>query len=673
MSRERDFPLPHVDPPWGSASRSRRCVARARRRARIHDVATTCTLALNHLHSNLTSFIPPPQANLPSKSQQRLLAHIDRCAERFVGRPSSDASGDEFYFDNSVDYFDLNQSGISACGYSVSTSSAPVALDAERVALPDVAGAVDWLGMLPPDDAAFYSDPARCLRPLSELPTLKQPPRARVFATAPQYVALLRRMFSIGMLDVLGVTQVRAVNGLFGVPKPDGTIRLIIDARPANRLFVDPPHISLPTPDILGRLRVPAGKRLWVAKTDLSDFFYRFRIPEWMRPYFALPPVKAGAIGFGHIYGENTLVYPCLAVLAMGWSHSVYGTQKSHLHLLDSNPHLQMQPADRLSKHDVDLDRMRHFVYVDDVCWFGTDPFEIGRSQRGYVDLANARDLPVKTKKIVHPSTDGVESLGIMVCGNDFSVGLSVPKLHRLCADTNALIARGHCTGAELARVVGRWTWAMLVTRPALAVWNKVYRYIETAAWRMFELWPTVIHELHTAIGIAPLLHTCVSAHFFDRVVATDASESGEGVCAARIHERDIMIASTHANNIQMRDAAVEATIDERLVTTARWMTIVAAPWYHEEHINRLELRAVSTAIRWVLSFPSSLQCRLLLLSDSQVAVGALSKGRSSSYGLLRCLRPISARVLASGLQLYVRYIPTSLNPADGPSRRWEC
>jgi hypothetical protein len=102
-----------------------------------------------------------------------------------------------------------------------------------------------------------------------------------------------------------------------------------------------------------------------------------------------------------------------------------------------------------------------------------------------------------------------------------------------------------------------------------------------------------------------------------------------------------------------------------------RWRTIVASEFLRDEHINQLELRSVSTAIRWALTSPDSINRRLLLLSDSQVAVGALSKGRSSFHLLLRRLRPTCALLLASGIRLSVRWIESALNPADGPSRRF--
>ena len=57
------------------------------------------------------------------------------------------------------------------------------------------------------------------------------------------------------------------------------------------------------------------------------------------------------------------------------------------------------------------------------------------------------------------------------------------------------------------------------------------------------------------------------------------------------------------------------------------------------------------------------------MFCDSLVVAFAVRKGRSFSYELLRVLRKLSAWLFAGGLHLAVNYIPTKVNPADGPSR----
>ena len=57
------------------------------------------------------------------------------------------------------------------------------------------------------------------------------------------------------------------------------------------------------------------------------------------------------------------------------------------------------------------------------------------------------------------------------------------------------------------------------------------------------------------------------------------------------------------------------------------------------------------------------------MLVDSMVAIGCLSKGRSSVRALLRLCRQAASVGLACGLRFLLRYVPSEWNVADGPSR----
>jgi hypothetical protein len=102
------------------------------------------------------------------------------------------------------------------------------------------------------------------------------------------------------------------------------------------------------------------------------------------------------------------------------------------------------------------------------------------------------------------------------------------------------------------------------------------------------------------------------------------------------------------------------------------WSTIVASKWQRIEHINSLELRALTTGVRWALSFPSSYKSKILCLSDSTVSVSCVRKGRSSSPPLLRRLRSLAALLLSVGTSVQVEWIPTFSNPADAASRTFD-
>ena len=163
---------------------------------------------------------------------------------------------------------------------------------ADRIALPQSLNIIPMVKVLPPSMAEIYSLPESpsLLRPQLEVDLLNQSspvPRARILGPRPEYVKLIGRLLREGMINF--TDSPRCINGVFAVNKDRDTDRLIIDAQPANRLFVDSPYVSLPNPSHLVQLLVPTDSELFIAKTDLSNFYHHLGLPEWMTPYFALP------------------------------------------------------------------------------------------------------------------------------------------------------------------------------------------------------------------------------------------------------------------------------------------------------------------------------------------------------------------------------------------------
>ena len=338
-------------------------------------------------------------------------------------------------------------------GQSLAASPA-VPLVASRVALPAHAGRVAMCDMLPDALRSYYSDPRLCLAKYAEkemiAPEVSAPaftqsgdggtppgrqkpkplPKPAVFGSKAEYVALTERLIDSEM--IVFTTTPEVVNGLSCRAKPNGDLRLIIDARWANREFVEPPHIELPTPDLFTKIVVPPPvpgtprTKLWVAKTDLSDYYYNIAIPEWMIPYFALPPLLVDLIAARRPsavsqFAPGTMVYPCLRVLAMGWSHSVHVAQSAHTNLLDTRTTLCL-PKDRInSVNDLRLitpaqpsgERVLHACYIDDMEFIGTDRDRVAAAQDAYLAMTAAVGVPAKLSKTIKPSSSGVDGLGI--------------------------------------------------------------------------------------------------------------------------------------------------------------------------------------------------------------------------------------------------------------------
>ena len=104
-----------------------------------------------------------------------------------------------------------------------------------------------------------------------------------------------------------------------------------------------------------------------------------------------------------------------------------------------------------------------------------------------------------------------------------------------------------------------------------------------------------------------------------------------------------------------------------------RWKEVAAWRFKHEhgpEHINALECRAFLTQLKWRVRSRAGLKKRNFHLLDSQVSIGVITKGRSSSRKLRRILEKIGSLTIASKTSTLCGFVRTDDNPADKPSRR---
>ena len=86
-------------------------------------------------------------------------------------------------------------------------------------------------------------------------------------------------------------------------------------------------------------------------------------------------------------------------------------------------------------------------------------------------------------------------------------------------------------------------------------------------------------------------------------------------------------------------------------------------------HINLEEARALVHLVRWVLRCKRRFCHRLVVLIDSKVVIGGVTKGRSFSVPLNALIRRLAALCFAGILLPHCVFVPTSHNPADWPSR----
>lgn len=510
-----------------------------------------------------------------------------------------------------------------------------VPIVASRIALPSSLSPVPLLSVLPAALGDLYSRPSALL--LRDVP-LKVDRRPHVFGSHSEYVRLIRRMLDNGMVSLS--TNPKVVNGVFAVPKDTQEDRLIIDAVFANAFFLPPAKVELPDPSHLARLCATKGSSVYVVKSDLSNYYHHLSLPEWIRPYFCLVGIPSAELG---LPGDG-LVYPMCNTAPMGWSHSVLLAQSAHEHTLYDSGVLRRERS-LLSCVSSSVDGRvlvnadpLHGIYIDDMFAFCTDAVAADALLDRCIAAYRARGFVVKESKVVRASKSGVVVLGLLVDGETLTIQVDpITRLH-LIQSVIRLVSQATVTGYELASVVGSITWCMLVRRPSLQCLNRVYHFMHARRGQPSQLWPSAVRELLIACGLLPLLCADISLVNHDRIVATDASNTGGAVVAKRDSE-------------------------------VFWTTIISHRWrWSHEHINVLEMRAILLSLLWLVS------CRVLsrctpLLTDSMVCLGVLKKGRTSSPGLSRVHSIIAALCLGANLVLVPTHIPSELNPADRPSR----
>lgn len=532
-------------------------------------------------------------------------------------------------------------------------------LQADKVSLPANAATAELLDLLPPGRRGEYQDfNAALFKPKSKR---GKPVKGRLHASKTEYAALVKRLLAAGMVDV-SKDKPAVVNGVFAVAKDGDAQRLIIDARPANRLFKRPDKVSLPSPENLARLVAPA-EGFFVAKSDVDSYYHRLRLPKWLCTYFGLPALSAKELGLEDELGDVVL-YPRCLTLPMGWSHSVLLAQEAHLNVLAQLPEFA-QAMEIKGDSRGTLDKPRYALYIDDLILVGKDAEQLRRMLDAYITKMELVGLSVKKSKVVLPTRDAVRCLGFEVCGSARTVRVDPIKLEKLVNKTRALLEGRFATGEDIEELMGYWSWFCLVNRPLLSVFCATYRFARVARGKNFVIWRSVRKELEIICGLAPCFVARLDLPGLDNVWATDASSGGFGVvkCSAP--------ADVVAEAFSTPAACNDKTLALKLVATQpRWTLVFKGRWRRDkEHIDILEAKTVLMAVKRLLTSPGTTSTRVLLLCDNTAVVGALMKGRSSSFKLLSVIRRCSAHFLAATLKFTIRWIPSDDNPADRPSR----
>ena len=721
------FPLPMPPPLDTQGAMSRRSAQRQARKSRIRFELREMVAALNWMHTGSFSL-----ESLPGSPSWRTDPFVEQRLGKLVsyaGRlgtmsrpPSGEAALRELLAGN--DEYNLPSSPIGLAPYNL-----------ELISLPDdLAQAPAALDLLGDDDRRYLLEQERMMKPgplegkgFSSPywdPALKNSPK--------HYRQFIQKLDSIKYLNYTLHPVAHA--GMFFVYKSDGRrLRLIVDARPANELFRDPPGVSLSTAETFSRFQyVPTDLKEYIEQSsqrkagvsfglsDIRDCFHRIRQPAWLSKHFCLLPIKAKYVGLSGAVLEgvrlepDSMVFPMPGSLCMGFSWSLYFAQRISEQLMRQVPalagsHLASDRGAPVSFSDGDPERTHHYVYVDNLGVMSLSEEKVAAGLDQLTKVFNDKGLLLHGGEV---GQESVRALGVELNGASLTTTLTPERFHRVRAGLRALLRRGRCSGRALERVVGHCTYCGLLNRGTLSVFHAVYKFIQKHYEQSAALWPSVKVEIRVFAGLMSFLVCDWTRPWSEVVYASDASEEGFGVCSARWNALEAKNAGDvkersrfrRSGGHNARESALSSAgfvkdgvtgqwragemrseeylnaagweiddsfpeISGALLSKSAWDIAQAGEWSRPEHIVHLEARALVKSFEISVEKGGHGRYRQLLLSDSMSAVLAFERGRARNFRILRHIRRLYATALLYDVDVHFRWIPSELNPADGPSR----
>ena len=534
------------------------------------------------------------------------------------------------------------------------------------------------------------------------------PPVGRVRGARGEIKELYKKLALTKRLVPLKSERVdsRFTSGLFAVVKDLERDRLIMDSRPANAAEegLNKWTQCAASAFNVGQVEIRPGEILVMSGQDIKDFYYQFRIGPERSARNALSG-KMSREELAEIFGSKVQIpeeggFVGLNTLAMGDICACEFAQGSHLGLL-----LQagaVRPPELLRyRSPSPRSCFSVGVVIDDLvmlervleagnCGSTISEVRMGRAEQAY----HKAGLPTNPKKAFYKET-AASFWGISVDGIKGTMRPNPQRLWPLELITWRVVMLGLVTTSLLESLVGSWVSVFMQRRRMLSVLDLCFRAIHSGAApdHVLRMSPALKDELVSCCVLGTMTVSNLRAAMLPMMKATDASDWGMAaveasipVDIAREAARFSLTKSMWSKLLppskawlkvkNMISAAEEMPGGEAYNTHPFWSVLANYPKYEELwrrpyervcHINIGELAAhLKEEARVGSHHPSSRCCYGL---DSQVALGALIKGRSASAGLNALLRRSLAICLGYDFYGAYGYFPSAINRSDGPTR----
>ena len=538
----------------------------------------------------------------------------------------------------------------------------------------------------------------------------EDPPAVRLFGTESDVWSVLRKLDATGRLGALKEHEVYSgfQAGLFAIQKDQSKDRMIFDSRPFNMLEAPPGRwvASMASADNLTDMHLKADEELRVSGTDLREFYYSFPVTRerLARNSLQMCVDRAKLAGFNCLTEEFSdyegPIFWGLRTLAMGDTCAVELAQTAHLGILHQ---LGMVREDNLVAMKLAVPRGPSMigVVIDDLILFETvlrslpSDMEVGRPkmQQALRRFEELGLIPHLGKTFFDNSE--AEFWGALFEGRAGYARASLKRAIPILFATVGVLKLGVVTRNLLEVLVGCWTSCFLFRRRMLSLLNISYLAIQAGEDRseVLKLSSELQDELLLMISLAPVAATPLRTLDSSKIFASDASTWGWAVVEAplpvwmfgEVHRRKLkksvwtkLLSPLKSLERTRGCLPLEEELpgDEVLRTHPLWVLLASSLQFElrskqstnvGRHINLDELEGMLQVERAVAvdHFPA----RYFSLADSQVALGALLKGRSSSLAMNEQLQKSLAYYLGCGMVASYGFLPSAENPADDPTR----
>ena len=583
-----------------------------------------------------------------------------------------------------------NRESLGWNAFEAAGSAPPLALDAGCVSVPTCAGTCDPRLLITGALLNSISD-ASVIFP-------NPPPgldRFAGFYSGPrsEYIALTVRQLRVGLLR-LG-SSCRGGGTVFPVGKSDGKSQRVVwhGTRVSLAATRPPAPRHLADPSVFGSLDLRPTALLRVSKRDCRTWFDQLVVDEGIGEFFGRPAVsRAELLGAG-VTCEEIATFggaadcfsfvPCSQVWPMGFSWSSCVAQETLLSICSRSG----LGTSRVLSVDAPLPGDLSVVFAvatDDLMVFSdAGPGATSRAVSSVEDVMKAHGI------VKAPEKDIDDVLSATCVGVDLVEGTKwwTPgaRIWKLLDGITELSSSRFSSPGAVAGFYGVAGWYDLLRRLRLSVFHHVYDFSSGAKakdWRVTSVPDAVIGELLLDSVLSLFGSVDMRLPFLPTIGATDASTVfGLGATVADLPVDEVRriarLACKGGAHVCLDDGpelneALAARLGPRhdlQLKLKDFSVVLCIRVVSPGHINLEEGNALVSYIRWILRSRSRFRHRIVILIDSKVVIGAVTKGRSSSVPLNAIVRRLACLCFAGGLILHCIFVPTSHNPGDWPSR----